>query len=235
MNAKPPGNEARSAPAESAAIVSVEEQREFFLQERLRRSRIPPKFLAKTFESFDTRGSKERRDILAMARDYVASFGRQDAESHSRPGAVLHGTNGSGKTHMLVAILRELIAVGQEVRFYGVPALLSEIKASYNQESETTESDLLEEFTSVDVLALDDLGAEKSTDWVLDRLYLIINDRYENNRATLITTNHEWPGDLDRYVQRRIISRLAEMCQIIGPFPNEDWRLKSAGMARRMT
>lgn len=220
---------ATQADDESSSVLSPDEQREFMRQMRLRRSQIPHIFQAKTLKSFDTRGSAERKALVQMAREYVDSFGRRDP-----PGAILHGVTGSGKTHILAAILHELMDRSHEVLFYGVPDLFKDIRGTFDKQAEFDEDELLEQVARVEVLALDDLGAEKTSEWVLDRLYWIINERYCNGRPTLITTNHDWPDDLEKAVGRRITSRLAEMCNVIGPFPHEDWRMKSAGLKRRM-
>jgi len=222
------------APApEPEETVTLDEQREFLRQLRLQRSQIPAKFMEKSLKGFETRGNETRKGLVQMAREYVESFGRP--ELAERPGAILHGPTGSGKTHILSAILMELMARGHSVLFYGVPNLFKEIRATYDGQSDTDEDEMLDQVARVEVLALDDLGAEKTSDWVLDRLYWTINERYCNGRPTLITTNHDWPDDLEKVVGKRITSRLAEMCRVIGPFPSEDWRMKSAGLKRRLT
>jgi len=235
-----PSNHSSSAPdpprppLADEPFLSLEEQRDIFLQMRLERVRIPRHFLAKTFDNFDVRRSKERQNIVQMARAYVDSFGRS-GQAGKAPWAILYGATGSGKTHILAAILRELIVQGHRALFYNVPNLFKDIRATYDGNEERDEEDLLNEIVEVEILALDDLGAEKTSDWTLDRLYLAVNQRYEAARATLVTTNHDWPDDLAKAVGPRIVSRLAEMCRVIGPFPNEDWRMKNAGLLRRLS
>lgn len=213
--------------------LSLDEQRAFLRQMRMRNSQIPPKFADKTLKGFETRGSETRKQLVLMARDFVESYGKPI--SKDRPGAILHGAAGSGKTHILSAMLGELMDRGHRVLFYGVPDLFKEIRATFDGDARMDEDELLNEVARVEILALDDLGAEKSSEWVLDRLYWIINERYNNSLPTLITTNHDWPDDLEKAVGKRITSRLAEMCRVIGPFPSEDWRMKSAGLKRRLT
>ena len=78
--------------------------------------------------------------------------------------------------------------------------------------------------TSVDLLHLDDLGAEKSTDWVLETLYTIVNQRYQEQRSVIITTNFDH-DKLKEQVGERIVSRLADMCgEFVVPLFGSDMR-----------
>jgi DNA replication protein DnaC len=228
-----PKTAAPSVPSPADAGIPLEDQRAFYFQARLERSRIPKMFLGKTLESFQTGGSQERKHVVAMARDYIESFGAPEAD-RSKPGLLLYGDTGSGKTHILASVLKELIAKGHSALYYNVPNLFKDIRATYRDDNEIDEDQLLEGIVRSEILALDDLGAEKTSDWVLDRLYLIINQRYEDCRPTLVTTNHDWPMDVERNAGKRIASRLAETCTIVGPFPKQDWRMKNANLERRM-
>jgi DNA replication protein DnaC len=87
------------------------------------------------------------------------------------------------------------------------------------------EGSILDEAIETQLLVLDDLGAEKASEYVLDRLYLIINGRYENDLPTLITTNLGLE-QLRQQVGPRIVSRISEMCMPID-FPSGDYRLKN--------
>ena len=93
-----------------------------------------------------------------------------------------------------------------------------------NEQSDETEADLFDEAREVDLLVLDDLGAEKTSEYVTDRLYVLINGRYEYDKATLVTTNRSLK-ELQQQVGPRIVSRLCEMCVPI-EFPPEDYRMR---------
>ena len=81
-------------------------------------------------------------------------------------------------------------------------------------------------FGKVDLLVLDDLGAEKPSDWMRDRLYTLVNRRYESNLPIIVTTNKDITS-LEEHVGKRIVSRLCEMCQIVEKeFPGDDYQMK---------
>ena len=102
------------------------------------------------------------------------------------------GTIGTGKTHLAVGILKELIPTrGIPCLFYDYRELLKEIQNSYNSTVQTTELDVLRPVFETDVLVLDELGAVKPTEWVWDTVSLILNTRYNDNRTTIITTNFD--------------------------------------------
>jgi len=103
--------------------------------------------------------------------------------------------------------------------------LLSDIRSTYGDATESNESDLLDEVNAPDLLVLDDLGAEKTSEWVNDRLYLIVNRRYESGKPVVVTTNLSL-DELIRKVGERTVSRLCEICETFAPFPDEDYRRK---------
>jgi len=126
----------------------------------------------------------------------------------------LTGGSGVGKTHMMVALLREHILHGViGCAFISVPNLLRRIRNSYDEESFEKEETLIREYTEVSVLFLDDLGVEKVSDWVLQILYLIIDSRYGDMKQTIISSNLSL-DDLSLRFDDRIASRIAGMCDI---------------------
>ena len=118
-----------------------------------------------------------------------------------------------------------MIPKGFNGLYYNVPEVLHDLRESYSSESAFDESDILEHAAQVDLLILDDLGAERTSGWVRDRLYLIINRRYERMKSLIVTTNISL-NDLKEQVGVRIVSRLMEMCPIVLEFPSEDFREK---------
>lgn len=145
-------------------------------------------------------------------------------------GLLFIGTCGVGKTHLSVAILRELIEKkGVPCLFYEFGSLLKEIQNSYNPISQTSELEVLMPVIEAEVLVLDELGATKPTDWVRDTMMQVINTRYNNKRLTIFTTNYRdergQPSEetLDDRIGARLRSRLYEMCRTV-VIDGEDYR-----------
>jgi DNA replication protein DnaC len=143
---------------------------------------------------------------------------------------VLTGVPGTGKTHLAVAILREL-AVGKKIKsetdacFIPVPELLAEIRASY-RDGDPDERDIIDRYSRLPFLVLDDLGAEKTTEWSITTLYLIIDRRYRNMRPTIITTNLSLE-QIAVALSERISSRLASGKVLL--LTGQDYRMKRGG------
>lgn len=145
-------------------------------------------------------------------------------------GLLFMGACGVGKTHLSVAILRELIEKkGISCLFYEFGTLLKEIQNSYNPISQTSELTVLIPVIEAEVLVLDELGASKPTDWVRDTMMHVINTRYNDRRLTIFTTNYldrrsiERDEILEDRIGVRLRSRLFEMCKTV-QIEGEDYR-----------
>ena len=138
-------------------------------------------------------------------------------------GLLLLGPPGVGKTHLAVAILRQVItARGARGIFYDTRDLLRMIRSTYDQANQVAEIDVLRPVIEADMLVLDDLGAEKTSEWVEETLNLIVNSRYSARRTTVFTSNYEEKGDdtsdpdsLLCRIGYRMRSRLHEMCELL--------------------
>src|SRR6202043_1832230 len=107
-------------------------------------------------------------------------------------GLLLVGSIGVGKTHLAVGIIKELVlSKGIACLFYDYRELLKQIQNSYNDSVKATELDVLRPVFDTEVLVLDELGAVKPTDWVWDTVSLILNNRYNDKRTTIITSNFD--------------------------------------------
>jgi DNA replication protein DnaC len=141
------------------------------------------------------------------------------------------GDVGTGKTTLAMLISKQALERGHSVAIYSMPKLLAKIRSTYRTEGEgDAYSEFFDLLTSVDLLHLDDLGAERQTEWVIEQLYSIVNERYEAERAIIFTTNshqvevdqeeiakREKRGDrpqlvVEKQIGRRTFSRLTEMC-----------------------
>ena len=149
-----------------------------------------------------------------------------------RTGLLLVGPRGLGKTHLSVAALKELAGKGVHCLFCDYRELLKEIQNSYNPSSQSSELELLRPVFETEVVVLDDLGAQKPTEWVWDTVSFILNSRYNSKKSTIITTNFldgpsageegiEGPRRAAREetlgdrIGERMRSRLFEMCRLV--------------------
>ncbi len=137
-------------------------------------------------------------------------------------GLFLQGPPGVGKTHLAVAVLRQVIATrGARGLFYDTRDLLKVIRSTYDPVNRTAEMDVLRPVIESDLLVLDDLGAEKSSEWVEETLNLIVNARYSERRTTVFTSNYDDnpdntdPDSLLFRIGFRMRSRLHEMCEFL--------------------
>jgi DNA replication protein DnaC len=122
------------------------------------------------------------------------------------------GDVGTGKTTLAMLVSKEAIRRGQTVAIYSVPRLLGEIRDTYDATNgERSYADLFQQLVTVDLLHLDDLGAEKQTEWVLEQLYSLVNERYAEERSIVVTTNLIDTSELEQQIGRRTVSRLTEM------------------------
>ena len=145
---------------------------------------IPARFRGKDFHNYYPKNDSQY---------FAHSFASRLVEDYPAvdSGLLLMGSVGVGKTHLAIAILKELIEKkGVNCLFYESGSLLKAIQDSYNPVSETSEMRVLAPVYQAEVLALDELGATVPTNWVRDTLYQIINTRYNNRKLTIFTTNY---------------------------------------------
>jgi DNA replication protein DnaC len=201
-------------------------------EQRLRRGRvrgiasvIPPRYRGVSFDRppvSDMARDFQARSAVEEIRRYLANLTENLARGN---GVWLYGDAGTGKTTLAMLVSKTVLDAGCSVAIYSLPKLLARIRRTY--ESEPGGDSYLaffERLTSVDLLHIDDLGAEKRSDWVLEQLYALINERYETQRSILLTTNLD-EGELKEQIGRRTVSRLVEMCgDCMIPLHGEDRR-----------
>jgi DNA replication protein DnaC len=189
----------------------------------LKGARIPRRYLHCELSNFDDHTDSQRR-ALKMATRLVDQFPVVDK------GLLFHGENGVGKTHLAVALMKEAIRrKGARAVFFETRDLLKTVRETYNNQVEATELEVLRPVLEADLLVLDDIGAEKRSEWVEETLGLIVNTRYSERRITVFTTNlrdseNTEPNSVALQLGLRIRSRLKEMCEwveIAGPDTRE--------------
>lgn len=165
------------------------------LQGRLRDAAgIPARYANCTLSRFVTSHPEERArhqllEARRVARKYIEGFLTETGFRES--GLIFIGPPGGGKTHLAVAVLRELIdGYGVHGRFIDFTTLIHQIQSTFDPDSPESKRQVLDPVIKADVLVLDELGAQKPTAWVRDILYLVINTRYTERRPTLFTTNY---------------------------------------------
>lgn len=162
---------------------------------------------------------------LSTLKDLDEEIGLAYMAITSNQSVTLFGAPGRGKTHMAIGLMREWVKLktyerpmnglqGHKAVFLPAPEFFFEIKQTYNSAASKDEEQVMSGYSWVDLLVIDDLGAEKVTDWSRQLLYLLIDRRYRNGKQTIITTNLT-PSQLAETIDARIVSRLAEMGVVI--------------------
>src|SRR5580704_18228040 len=191
------------------------------IRARALEARIPKRYRAISFEHSDVIDIERRCPTqVREIRAFVAGIG---ANLDAGAGLWLTGSFGTGKTALAMIVSKAAIDAGRTVAIYSCPRLLSVIRERIDDSSAGGGVlGFLDQLAAADLLHVDDLGAEHRTEWVLEQLYTIINARYQDERATLVTSNLG-PPELAEQLGERTVSRLEGMCEIL-PFFGADAR-----------
>jgi DNA replication protein DnaC len=176
--------------------------------------RIPKRYRGVSFDR-EPLPSIERLYPAAIreVRQYVNHIGeRIDAGQ----GIWFTGGVGTGKTTVAMLVSKAAMAADRTVAIYSLPRLLEMLRDSYADDAPFSLDQLIGQLAAVDLLHIDDVGAQQSKPWVLEQLYSIVNARYEDRRAIVVTTNlitsQERDQPLRDQIGDRTVSRLWEMC-----------------------
>ena len=170
---------------------------------------IPKKYLGKTFEDYEI--TEDNAEAIGLAKGYCIH--------KPQCGLYFHGGAGTGKTFLSSIVAQKYIWDYKRVVIGDVPSLLDEIKATFDGQGSAQK--IINRYMNCDLLILDDIGAGWLKGWGVGQLYQIINARYNDDKPLIVTSNYDLRGlqermrsDDEGMTGRRIISRLAEMCEV---------------------
>jgi len=205
---------------------------------------IPPNYLQASFDNFEIpKDNSIARDGLSKVRLAVRGFVNAFPTAE-RPGLLLVGEPGTGKTHLAIAAMKILLDKGHECMFFDYQNLLNKIRSGYDAASGAADREAYRSVLDVEVLVLDDLGAHRVTEWVEDTVTAIITHRCNHRMPLIATTNlsddengkeFAMPGGDKKTIRERTLaemigtrarSRLHEMCRVVHMPAVEDYRVK---------
>lgn len=159
--------------------------------------------------------------VVREVRRYVDAIGERLDEGR---GMWFRGDVGTGKTSLAMIVSKAAMEANRTVAIYSLPRLLAMMRETYDDSVEMSLNGLIDRLCAVDLLHIDDVGAEQTSPWVLEQLYSIVNTRYEDGRAIVLTTNLE-DKELRAQIGDRTVSRLHELCGDPLPVYGHDRRL----------
>lgn len=189
-------------------------------------STLPRRYRGVSFDRPPVSDMARRPGMAAVVEDVRGFCESIDERLDAGDGVWLMGDVGTGKTSLAMLVAKAALGASRTVAIYSMPRLLARIRRTYDTEAgEEGYLAFFDRLTSVDLLHIDDLGAEKRTDWVLEQLYAIIDRRYEDERSVVVSTNLDVAA-LEEQIGQRTVSRLVEICGDPLPLYGDDQRYR---------
>lgn len=213
---------------QQGAVVPCECRTRTRAERALAAARIPPRYQGCAFTNFDLypeRGGPRNESLwkaFGMVQTYLADYPLVDGK-----GLLLIGDTGVGKTHLIVALMKGLVEKGAEGLFVDYQELLKRIQSSYDATAHTAEREVIRPVLETEIVVIDDLGANRISEWVEDTINHLLNHRYNEKKPTLLTANLSQermggaPGSrvtrptFEERLGGRVASRLYEMCRMV--------------------
>jgi DNA replication protein DnaC len=182
--------------------------------------RLPKRFREVSFEREPIASMNDA--LLREVRTYTRAIGQRLDEGR---GIWFIGDVGTGKTTLAMLISKAAMEADRTVAIYSLPRLLALLRDTYDDDAQFSLNELIDRLCAVDLLHIDDVGAEQSSAWVLEQLYTIVNTRYEDGRALVLTTNLDEDA-LVTQIGKRTVSRIYEICGKPWPLRGGDHRVQ---------
>ena len=192
------------------------------------RATLPRKYEGVGFDRppiSDMARAPESRGVVDAVRQFAADL---DGNLAAGRGIWFAGDVGTGKTSLAMLVSKLAMQAGRSAAVYSLPKLLTRIRRTYDLDSgDLSYSEFFDRLTSVDLLHIDDLGATKQSEWVLEQLFSIVDERYATQRAMVVTTDLA-VEQLEQQIGSRTVSRLVEICGDPLPLFGADQRYRVA-------
>ena len=174
------------------------------LERKVKDAGVPTRFMECSFENY-RRDNDGQRKAGKLAEEYLERF----TQGKVSDPLFLLGTVGTGKTHLAIAILIKLLTdeIIRSGKYTTTMKMLRDIRSSYNHGSDRTEQQIINSYTNVDLLVLDEVGVQYGTDGEKLLIYEVLNGRYEEMKPTVIIANLPYP-ELEAYMGKRVMDRL---------------------------
>jgi DNA replication protein DnaC len=155
---------------------------------------------------------------------YIKSDTERDYRPYIQNSVFCFGPAGTGKTQFVATLAKDIIKSGKRVVWYSFPTLVMKMQCAYRNDKIDPFELTMETAKDSAAIVFDDIGIEKMTDFVRQTVYMLINERYQRQLQTLITSNRSL-SDIDNLIHPGIASRIAGMCDVL-EFRGRDFRIK---------